>query len=483
MRLLFYNIQDPLDPQVNGFGLYRGAVNGVVELLIAKKSIGGRSTQFPSVEFSLTQPWEASDCTNEELVPVWANPSQMIFGTDTDPSACTGSQLWEIEPYNHLNSEDTYRATQPWELDFFSPKLKQSHITWAFSSTMEDSALGSQVEFDNDPPLGNHLVASFQEHMFVAGDPLFPHYLYFSKRFRPESFPTDQFIEIGTANDPLTVLVPLAGLLGTFTRDTKYRVSGNATTGFTHHEAISRRGTSAYKSVVPSDKGIIFVNRDGVYTTNLIGPDNKISDKIESLFTGDTVSDELPINQAAIDQIAAAYYKHKYYFTYPTGTATAPSRMAVYSFDTQEWTIFALGGGSMLYESDTDALVLGGNDSFVYVMESGHSDDGSAISAEMRSKDFAGASYNTNNLFLYLKIDAEVANGTSLVAQFFVDDQLRHTVTLTYVGSRVNTFNPLPEGTFGARWRVRITLDDVDVISSGTKLYGVAAVFLPLASS
>ena len=154
--------------------------------------------------------------------------------------------------------------------------------------------------------------------------------------------------------------------------------------------------------------------------------------------------------------------------------------MAVYSFDTQDWAIFALGGGSMLYEPDTDALVLGGNDSFVYIMESGHSDDGSAISAEVRTKDFAGTSYNTNNLFLYLKIDAEVANGTSLVAQFFVDDELRHTVTLTYTGARVNTFNPLPEGTFGARWRVRMTFNDDD---GGTKLYGVAAVFLPLQAS
>jgi len=478
MRLLWYNLQDPLDPQVNGFGLYRSAVNGVIELLVERKHIGGRSGAFPSVEFAICHPWEAADCTNQELVPVWANPTQFTIGTDTAPTAATSSNTWESSPAVHGNNADTYRATQPWEITLY--EINQPHITWAFASTMVDDDLGAEVEFDNDPPVGNHLCATFQEHIFAAGDPDNPHYLWFSKRFRPESFPTDNFIEIGTANDPITSLVPIAGLLGMFTRDTKYRVSGNASTGFTHYEAISRRGTRATKSVVPSDQGIIFLANDGVYTTNLIGPDKKINGKIESIFTGDTVSDEKPINQDAMDQVAGTYYKNKYYFTAPVGTSTTPNRMFIYAFDTEEWTVFDLGGGSMLYEPDTDFLVLGGDDSFIYVCEIGVSDNGAAVSAEVRTKDFQGGSYNTNNLFLYIKADVEVANGTTLTIKFYVDDELTHTKTITYTAGRVNNLLPLPEGTFGKRWRVHVTFSDDH---GATIIYGVAAVFLPLASS
>lgn len=487
MRLLWYNIQDPLDPQVNGFGFYRTAVDGVIPLLVERKHIGGRSSQFPSVEFAICHPWEAADCTNQELVPVWTNPTQWAFNEDAGvPTPCTSSNTWEIDPIRHANNADVsgLRVTQPWEQDFLDVYLgyefQNPHITWAFASTMVDDDLGAEVEYDNNVPVGNHLVASHQEHLFVAGDPDNPHYLYFSKRFHPESYPTDQYLEIGTANDPITGLVTLAGLLGMFTRDTKYRVSGNATTGFTHYEAISRRGTRATKSITPSDQGIIFVANDGVYTTNLIGPDKKLSAKIESLFTGDTVADEAPINQDAMDQVVGTYYKNKYYFIAPVGAATTPNRMFVYAFDTEEWTCYDLAGGSLLYEPDTDALVLGGDDRFVYIMESGVTDNSSAISAEVRTKDFQGGSYNASNLFLYVKVDCEVANGSSISALFYVDDELRHTITIPYTGGRVNELYPLPEGTFGTRWRVALTFDDDH---GETRLYGVAAVFIPLASS
>src|SRR3990167_8558030 len=478
MRLLWYNIQDPLDPQVNGFSFYRTVVDGVIPLLVEKKHIGGGSFQAPSVEFAICQPWEASDCTNQELIPVWTNPTQWTIGTDTAPSPATSSNVWEVDPIAHINAEDTYRATQPWEIDFLD--IVQTHITWAFSSTMVDDDLGEEVEYDNDVPVGNHLCASFQEHVFTAGDPENPHYLSFSKRFRPESFPTDNFLEIGTANDPITALVPIAGLLGMFTRDTKYRISGNSSTGFTHYEALARRGTRATKSVVASDQGIIFVANDGVYVTNLIGQDKKLSSKIESLFTGDTVSDELPINQDAMDQVAGTYYKNKYYFVAPVGTSTTPNRMFIYAFDTEDWTCYDISGGSMVYEPDTDALVLGGDDGFVHILETGTTDDDETISAELRTKDFQGGSYNTNNLFLYLKVDCEVANGTTLTAVFYVDDVAKHTVEITYTAGRVNGLHGLPEGTFGKRWRVHMSFSDEH---GATRLYGVAAVFLPLASS
>lgn len=488
MRLLIYNLQNPTDPQVNGFGFYRTVVDGTTPLLIAKK-------QMPSSpEYSVCHPWEASDATDESLILLFGIASQMFFLDSTtglpnvNPEPCIATSPWEIEPYNHANAENgdnPFRATYPWEIDYLD--LTQSRMSWAFSSTKIDSALGAEVEFDNNLPVGNHLVASYQEQIFAAGDPDNPHYLYFSKRFRPESWPTDNFIEIGTANDPLTALASIAGLLGVFSRETKYRLSGNATQGFTTFEAISRRGTRSPKSVIPSDKGIIFVATDGVFTTNLIGPDTKISGKIEQIFTHDddqevtlnALDHQEKINFNYAEKISGAYYKGKYHFCYPSGDSTEPDRMAVFSFDTEEWAIYDHEGGSLLVEADVDYLTMGGIDGFVYLLEQGTVDeDSAAIEGTALTKSYSGASYNSRNLFLYFRVDAEVPAGYELTANFYVDDEVKETKTIT--GTRTNELMSLPEGTFGTRWRVGF---DVSDDRGGTAIYGVAALFIPLAAS
>ncbi len=490
MRLLFYNIQDPLDPQVNGFGFYRSVVDGSIQLLVEKKFIPD------SPEYSVTAPWEASDATDQELILVFAIASQFAFSAEgIIPSPCTATQWWEIDPYNHLNSMDQtseyqdgtdihgLRATYPWEIDWLT--ITQLRMSWAFSSTMEDSALGVEVEFDNNLPVGNHLVASIQEHIFAAGDPFNPNYLYFSKRFRPESWPTDNFIEIGSANDPISGLGSIAGLLGVFTVGTKYRISGNATSGFTNFEAISHRGTRSPKSIIASDKGLIFVAADGVFTTNLIGPDTKISAKIEKLFDRDDQS----LDQNALDhadkinfeqahKISGAFFKSKYFFCYPEGEATECNKMAVFSFDTEEWAIYDHEGGALLVEDDIDYLTMGGIDGFVYVLEQGVVDQTAHISGEALTKNYAGASYNTRNLYLYFKVDADVPDGYNLTADFYVDEELIETKQIQ--GSRTNELQNLPENSFGTKWRVKFDIDDD---KGGTAIYGVAAVFIPLQAS
>src|SRR5690349_10331467 len=120
MRLLWYDIQDPTDPQVNGFGFYRTVVDGTTPLLVAKKQIPD------SPEYSVCHPWEASDATNESLILLFGIASQMFFLDDTgvpnaNPEPCIATSPWEVEPYNHANAENgssPFRATYPWEIDY-----------------------------------------------------------------------------------------------------------------------------------------------------------------------------------------------------------------------------------------------------------------------------------------------------------------------------------------------------------------------------
>ena len=63
------------------------------------------------------------------------------------------------------------------------------------NSTQADTSLGTAVETDNNVPNNMSWVAEFQSHVWGCRDSSNPHYLWYSKRFRPESFPLSQFLE------------------------------------------------------------------------------------------------------------------------------------------------------------------------------------------------------------------------------------------------------------------------------------------------
>lgn len=485
MRLIIFDIQKPVDPQVNGFGIYRTIINGTEPLLIGRFEI----PRYPHATH--THPWESADVTESvdtELTMNWAKASVNSFA-GTAGQFCTMSQIWEMldDAAIHLNSENSngYVCTYPWEIrgEWGSPEgtaITQNRYTWALCSVLLDAELGAAVEDDHDlPPLAS-LTAEFQESLFVAGNVDNPHYLYWSKRFHPESWPVENFIEIGDANDPISALVPIAGVLGVFTKGTKYRVTGNSSSGFVHFEAISHRGTRAYKSAVPTEHGIIFVANDGVFTTNLIGADEKISQEIEQLFNVDNLDQasspaEESINQAYAHLIAASYFKSKYRFTYPSGTSTVINREAIYDFDVKKWTISDLAHASHFVEDDTDYLSAGGLDGKLYRLENGTSDNSADISFRWHSKEYEGSAYSTRSLFCFFRVDAEVPEGESITAEFYVDGELKETATIT--GSRTNVLNSLPENTSGFKWQVRLYgASD----AGGIKVHGLSAYHIPL---
>lgn len=493
MRLVIFDIQRPVDPQVNGFGIYRTVVDGAEPELIGRFEI----PLFP--HYSHTHPWESADCTGMEDTELTLNFAKGSVNTFNEGIVyCVMTQIWEAidSPSFHLNSEDAngYVCTYPWEMrgEWGHPEgtpVSQTKFTWALTTIENDASLGEAVETDHDLPPSGSLVTEFQESIFIAGIDQNPHYLVWSKRFHPESFPSANFLEVGDANDPITSLVPIAGVLGCFTRDTKYRVNGNASSGFVHFEAISHRGTRAYKSAVPTEHGIIFVANDGCYSTNLIGADEKLSDEIDFIFNpeggnsiltdNDRQRTEEPLNQAFMHLVSGCYFKTKYRFVYPSGTSEVINREAVFDFFIKKWFLTDIAVASYLVEEDLDYLTAGGNDedgSYLYRLENTDDDDGFSINFEWHSKEFAGQSLDVRNVYCYFRIDALVPLGESLTADFYADGEFVQSHTIT--GLRTQVLNPLPENTQGFKWQIRLS---GSTNQGGIKIYGFSTYFIPLA--
>lgn len=507
----------PTDAQVTHLRFYRTVADGVVQLFDTEVAVA----QIPqatdpadpldttgieyadTAAFELTEPpyasrytsgFERDLCVNPfghvakiaitqgtyQVLNVWEKEFLQGATTFTEGSIITTEGVRTPLSAQITTVQGTYAALFAWEVELLKasvldPKSKAMTAAGIFAIVLgvPDSSLGTAVETDNDAPPLASWVAEFQGHVLLCRDAANPHYLWISKRFRPESIPADHFLEIGEPSDPLQCVVALAGLAGVFTRQTKYRLSGSTFEGLVFQEALTRRGTPAPLAVRATERGIIFPARDGVFLTNLLAPDQELSAAIAPLFVGETVNGFAPINWAAVATMAADVWKGRYFLALPTGLKASPDLLAVYSRDTGKWYFYDHPCRSLLTEEDTDTLTAGFTDGFVYTLETGETDAGATIALDCETKDYGGGVPTTRKLFLWLRVDAET-QGEALTVELYVDGVLKRTTTVT--GTRTRALIGFPEGSMGYLWRARLRY-------TGTKrvrVYGVEALGLPL---
>jgi hypothetical protein len=346
------------------------------------------------------------------------------------------------------------------------------------TSSQADTALGGAVETDNDPPPHASWCFGYLEHMFLCRDRDNPHYLWWSKRYRPEQVPAENFIEIGHPHDPLQCGVAYGGLAGVFSRLTKYRILGNTTSGFTHQEAMTKRGTPAFNAVIASEHGIIFPALDGIFVTQLVSPDQEVTNEIEPLFHDEEVNGFYPINWAAASQFTAAVFKGRYYLSYADSRSAIPNMVMVYSFDTKRWYFYDHPLRSFFVEEETNRLTAGTQTGFVVTMEDGSDDEGEDIAMEVETKDYAGEEGgNVLKLYQYMKIDADTL-GEYVNVDFYLDDTRRATLYLAHDGRTSKLYN-LPASLLGYKWRAKIRYTG----STRVRIYSAGTLYVPLSAA
>jgi hypothetical protein len=362
-----------------------------------------------------------------------------------------------------------YRTVDTGSTWLFDSEIAQGTTTATLSKA--DSALGTAVETDNDRPPTCGWVVEFQGHVFFLLDPSNPHYLWYSKHFRPESVPTDQFLEVGNPSDPLNAAVRLVGLLGVFTQQTKYRVFGNATSGFTYLEALSARGTPAPQAVLATDAGALFVARDGLFVTNFLNADTLLSAAIEGLWSAETINDYAPIDFTRAGDIALTSWKQRYYLSYPT--TDGATMMAVYSRETERWYFYDHQVRTLYAEEDEGLLLAGTAAGEVWSLETGSADGSTAVAYHLEPAERAGRNLAAQKRFDYVKADMDCRGGTVQLG-VYVDGQIRARYALT--GRRTRRLLRLPDNLLGYTWRVMVTYSGTEAI----EVHGVQVYFQTL---
>jgi hypothetical protein len=363
-----------------------------------------------------------------------------------------------------VNRIRVYRTVEGGTLGLFDQMVL--NVTATVSSTQPDAALGAAVGLDNDVPRVMAWVTEYQNHVFGVHDAALPNYLWYSKRWQPEAWPSDQFLIIGKPDDMLLAAVPLAGALGVFSRRTKYAVRGNSSSGFVPIEALSTRGTIAPQAVLVTSQGVGFWALDGIFASNFLQADQELTAILSPLFEQEVVNDYAPINLGRAREFGLAEYKQRLYASYVD--TTDQSLIAVYSQDTKHWYHYRHPARSLYYDESVDVLLMGGRDGMTYVLETGTTDNGRAISLEAVPPTRYGGDRFQEKFFEYLRLDVRVWGTASATVR--IDGEVVKVIPLT--GTRTKRLERFAHATKGFTWSV--------TVAGAVDLYAAMMLYAPL---
>lgn len=271
---------------------------------------------------------------------------------------------------------------------FFDQSITLPTVTATSSNT--DGQLGALVEVDNDPPpSGVNSIAGPGAYavVFVAVG----NTVYFSKGNRPESFPSDYYLDVGVPSQTIQALVDWSGLIFIFTTIEIYFIQGTDADTFYPIRTQSSRGLVAKQAVAGTPLGIAFLAYDGLYMFNGQSEVKLSGEKVDSIFRGETINDVSPMNKDAASSCWLVYWNGKLMLGYPTAGNTTPDKVLVFDLEEKKWSIYDYGINlkSAFVDVDGKRLLAGDTSGTLWQLESGQSDAGTSFTFKVRSKELS----------------------------------------------------------------------------------------------
>lgn len=371
------------------------------------------------------------------------------------------------------------------------------NVSATYNSSQADSALGAAVSEDNDHPQPATLVHALRDRLWT-NDINNTARIRYTARFKPESQPADNFVDIGSESHTVTGLSSINGNLIVFTETTKFsiieqladvnaigaglRLVGSAVAGFLSIELPSSRGCVAPHAIVPTGVGIIYPTKEGVFITDgTAAPEQLVSGAIQSIFLGRTEGGISPIDFNKESNMTAALHRGRYYLSYTSTVSTDGKNdtTAILDINTGNWYFWNVGFSSLAFDDEDNIFYAGREDGDIDEIEGASvtTDFDGSITTTVNTPDRDGGDPMGRKLFLYARVDAEIATGDTMTAAFYTDDTLRQTFTIT--GDRTKKLLRLPSGSMGFTWRMEITFTGTNRL----KLHGVEAQWKSLVSS
>ncbi|HAG50553.1 MAG TPA: hypothetical protein DCL42_04365, partial [Deltaproteobacteria bacterium] len=199
------------------------------------------------------------------------------------------------------------------------------------------------------PPKGT-IAEIGNERLFISGNVTYPSDVYWSDDGNPDHFlPSDFIVVREDDGDKITFLKPQLGVwvIGKTNSIQKFYTESSSLTDWYVSDPMSFVGCQASYSAASTPAGIVYLNRAGLYAFN--GQSSQlISDAVTPIIQD--------ISETALENVVGFYNKNEYHLSYTPSGATANSRVLVYDFVRDAYTLDSKSIDSFCsFESGTDS--------------------------------------------------------------------------------------------------------------------------------
>ena len=342
---------------------------------------------------------------NEPVTVTVTNP--LLAGADLD------AQITHVEVYRTVADNTGDNAVFLYDGDVAAGDT-------SFVSIQDDEDLAEILEIDNDRPPPFTALMEHQQRIFG----LYEDRLYFSKVGFPESFPPQNYIPISTAGDLPIQIRQYDGIPYVWTSGRVFQILGADETTYYARPIQCPTGLGAKKSVERGERGIYFLGRDGNLWRLQGGGALNISDAHHyALFHGVTQNGIAPLNtaQSAQNTCVGAWHNLRFYFAYPSGSATAPDAMLVIDERTETWWRDSRAFRCLHYDRLGRQLVgSSGTTGQVVQLDIGTTDIGTAIPITVQPRDEDEQAIEHDKELVQCTVDA-LTSGVTLTIQAVLD--------------------------------------------------------------
>lgn len=214
---------------------------------------------------------------------------------------------------------------------------------------------------------------------WVAGDPNNPDILYYSAPSNPESFPVENFVELGTPSDPIMGIVEWNGQLYVFTQNTVWNILGAQGGSVPYpYKTAADHGLNAMFGWTVTEGEIYYQSFGGIYAFE--GAVSRYaSADIEWVFTAQFIEDDVPREVILMDptqtsQTLMAYFQNEIYVSY-IGQDGNRHRV-IYDQVHSRWRNDDVPANSMLVQEDIYTFLFGSTIGLIYQDRTGNFDSG-----------------------------------------------------------------------------------------------------------
>jgi len=289
--------------------------------------------------------------------------------------ASTDSQITHIRFYRTTNNGAIY---------YYEQEEDNTSGTYILYLTDTQLAASTELETDHDrPPLGTVCAGPyFNGYGFILKD----HLLYWSKPKQLEYWPLTYYVELSEPQDEGMAITEYNGTVFVATREKILQIQGSGSLTFYPVATLAFTGTCSkqvFKSV--PNLGIVHLGQDGLYVYN--GTDRKL-EILDPIFE-QLSADGLPnLDKSYIANCWVEVFEHKLYFGYPSG-ATYPDTVVCIDIATLNLFKYTYGTdfSTVMVDKTNNRLYAGADDGYVWQLENGDTDDGTAIATTIQTKD------------------------------------------------------------------------------------------------